>query len=464
MKRGTVVGLGACCVAFAIGCGGGGGIPAGSERGPCYPNGGCDLGLTCASDLCVRVETDAGGRGGGGAGAGGGGGGGSGTGGATGAAGTSAVAPHAAQPQIANLGGPVLNAPKLLPIFFAGDPNRLEVEQFLEGVGTSSYWRATTSEYGVGPITVLPAVTLAAAPSGSISDNTLQVELANNTASASAPWGAADPNTIYLFAISPSMTLTFSTEACCTTFGGYHIETTVNGVAVPYIAACSCPGLTGPGANIVDERTAAISHELIEAATDPFPLSDPAYTGANQSNVVWTLVTGGELTDMCVIQSDAYGYLAGSGWAVSKSWSNAAAARGDDPCVPAATSIPYFNSVPVLDLIPVDYTGTYETRGLAIPIGASRTIDVDLFSTGVVPHDWDVNVYSYEDYFGGTRSLNLSLDRTSGRNGDVLRLTITPLRTNPVLGVNPFIVLSTYGSPGQVDFRSHVAMGLVITQ
>src|SRR5262245_48317279 len=144
MTRARVAGLAVCCVAFAIGCGGGDGIPAGSERGPCYPNHGCDLGLTCASDLCVRVETDAGGRGGGNAGAGGGGGGATGTagatgtGGATGAAGTFAVAPHAAQPQIANLGGPVLNAPKLRPIFFAGDPNRLEVEQFLEGVGTGS--------------------------------------------------------------------------------------------------------------------------------------------------------------------------------------------------------------------------------------------------------------------------------------------------------------------------------------
>ena len=49
------------------------------------------------------------------------------------------------------------------------------------------------------------------------------------------------------------------------------------------------------------------------------------------------------------------------------------------------------------------------------------------------------------------------------RNGDVLRLTITALRTNPILGVDPFIVLSTYGAPDQIDFRGHVAMGLVFT-
>ena len=462
MMRGRVAWLGACAVAFALGCGGGGGTPAGSERGPCYPNGGCDLGLTCASDLCVRVETDGGGRGGGNMGAGGGGAGG--MGGATGTAGTFAVAPHPPQPQIANLGGPVLTAPKVLPIFFTGDPDRLEVQQFLDEVGSGNYWRATTSEYGVGPISLRPAVTSTSPPSSSISDDALQAEIATNTASASAPWGAADPNTIYLFVIPPTVTLTISTEICCTSFGGYHIETTtVNGVTVPYVAACSCPNLLGPGWSPVDERTAAISHELIEAATDPFPRSDPAYTGANQANVVWTVVTGGELTDMCVVQPDAYGRVPGSSWVVSKSWSNAAALAGNDPCVPASTSIPYFNSMPVLDLVPYGYNSPYVTRGLTIPIGTSRTIDLDLFSTGVVPQDWTVDVFSYEEYFGGTPSLSFALNKASGRNGDVLRLTITALRTNPILGVDPFIVLSSYGAPDQIDFRGHVAMGLVFT-
>ncbi len=29
---------------------------AGSEAAPCYPNGTCNEGLTCASDVCVRIE------------------------------------------------------------------------------------------------------------------------------------------------------------------------------------------------------------------------------------------------------------------------------------------------------------------------------------------------------------------------------------------------------------------------
>jgi hypothetical protein len=40
---------------LAPACGGGAGVPAGQEGGPCYGNGSCDAGLTCASMLCVRL-------------------------------------------------------------------------------------------------------------------------------------------------------------------------------------------------------------------------------------------------------------------------------------------------------------------------------------------------------------------------------------------------------------------------
>jgi hypothetical protein len=48
--------------AFAWGCGdGGGGEPPGSERGPCYPNGTCNAGLSCLSNVCVNTGGGAGG-------------------------------------------------------------------------------------------------------------------------------------------------------------------------------------------------------------------------------------------------------------------------------------------------------------------------------------------------------------------------------------------------------------------
>lgn len=66
------LGVGLTFVVVMIGCGtdqsgetDGGigtdtGNPVGSERGPCYPNGTCNGGLTCASGLCVRLTSDSG--------------------------------------------------------------------------------------------------------------------------------------------------------------------------------------------------------------------------------------------------------------------------------------------------------------------------------------------------------------------------------------------------------------------
>ena len=40
---------------FVAGCGSGDGYPQGTERGLCYPNGTCNAGLTCLSDICVNT-------------------------------------------------------------------------------------------------------------------------------------------------------------------------------------------------------------------------------------------------------------------------------------------------------------------------------------------------------------------------------------------------------------------------
>jgi hypothetical protein len=496
MIRGAAWLAGACAL-FALGCGGKTGGPAqGTERGACFDNGTCEPGLACLSNVCVFLPVDggggessnpgtagAGGTGGSAMGAGGsaiggsaiggsaiggtatggaasGGTGGSGTGG-SGTGGTFPAASHQPLPQLANLGGPVLTAPKIRPIFFGGETNQTDMMSFLSEVATGSYWHATTSEYGVGTITVLPAVTLNA-PSSTIADTTLQSLIATNTAALSGSWGVPDPSTIYAFILPPNLTVTAGGATCCTSFGGYHDEAIASGIAVPYVVSCACPDFFGAGWDPEDERTVAMSHELVEAATDPFPRSDPAFSQANQANLVWTLITGGEAGDMCVMQQpDAFALPAGARHMVQKTWSNAAARAGQDPCVPAAPSPPYFNSMPALDVISVG--SGYETHGLLIPLGSSRTIDLDLFSAGTVAGGWTVTPYSYEDLFGGTPSLAFSLDRSTGKNGDVLRLTISALRTNATIGADPFIILSSSGTPGDPGYRAHLAMGLVTT-
>src|SRR5262249_51553538 len=90
----------------------------------------------------------------------------------------------------------------------------------------------------------------------------------------------------------------------CQTFGGYHADTTAAGIGFPYAVLPTCSnfdGLTG-----VDAVTGPMSHEWIEASTDPFPMTAPAYTGVDQAHVVWELFGGPEDGDLCIPEPDAF--------------------------------------------------------------------------------------------------------------------------------------------------------------
>jgi hypothetical protein len=150
-------------VASLLGCGGQGGVPVGTETGPCYPNGTCNDGLSCLSDLCVRVAIGDGGTDGAGDGA-------------------FHPAPHPRLPQVANLGGPVLATPRVQPILYLADTGGPDVEAFVAQLAADSYWNATTAEYGVGALQVLPSIRISTPPPTMISDDMLQATLAANTA------------------------------------------------------------------------------------------------------------------------------------------------------------------------------------------------------------------------------------------------------------------------------------------
>jgi hypothetical protein len=136
-------------------------------------------------------------------------------------------------------------------------------------------------------------------------------------------------------------------------------------------------------------------------------------------------------------------------YTVQRAWSNAAARAGKNPCVPAPAT-PYFAAVPVFDgLVPIAYDKfkwSGQTRGVQIPVGQSKTIDVALFSDA--PADaWKVLAYDLSALEGNPPNLALHLDRASGKNGDVLRLTITPLHETPEGGAR-FLLYSIRGTEG----------------
>ena len=103
------------------------------------------------------------------------------------------------------------------------------------------------------------------------------------------------------------------------------------------------------------------------------------------------------------------------------------------------------------------------TQGLNIPLGQKKTIAVTLFSAAPTDKTWTVSAYDYDTAIGAsaTPGLALSLDKSAGRNGDVIHLTVTPKHANATLGGEAFVIVSDYGNPGDPDFESQLTMGLV---
>jgi hypothetical protein len=369
---------------------------------------------------------------------------------------------HEPLPQVLDSGGPVLAAPKVQPIMYASDTGATDIAGFFQELTQTTFWSETTSEYGVGPLTFLPAVTLPGVAPKMVSDADLQAMVVANTSGATPAWGASDGSTIYTFVLPAGTVQSDGNGACCTDYGGYHSETTMGAVPLPYVVACACSDFGG-SSNAINDRTIAIGHELVESATDPFPNSNPAYLFVDDDHVVWKAITGGELADMCVLNEDAFFIPPGSKYMIQRSWSNAAALASQEPCVPARTTAPYFNTFPALNTIVYNPGGghAFTTKGINIPLGGSRTIPLDLFSGAPTGGTWTVKVYDNEYLKTGTPNLLLSLDKFTGQNGDTINLTISPRSADPRLDAEAFVLFSEFGTPGTPTFQSSTMIGLV---
>jgi hypothetical protein len=333
-----------------------------------------------------------------------------------------------AAPQVIDFGGTILTTPKFQLIAYASDPTVSDAEAFMTELGTTTEWATQTDEYGVGAFAQLATILIDGTPPASLDDNgqpsSFRTTLANNTSGTNPVWGAADPTTVYLFLLPAGTTISTSQGTCCTNFFGYHSEATVGADNVPYAVVCDCAAAPGDPYTPLEHITTTMSREMVEAATDPFVNSGPAYRETDQNDIIWTFATGGEVADMCVYDSDSSYRPPASTYMLGRSWSNAAAAAGNDPCVPVASAAPYFNSYAIYDDSISLYGGAIMTTGVSIPVGQSKTLDVVLSSPGGAGV-WTVTPWDYQHYLGKPPNTTLALDQTSGSDGDVLHLTVT---------------------------------------
>jgi hypothetical protein len=375
-------------------------------------------------------------------------------------------APHQAVPQIVFAGGAVLSNPKLVPVFFANEDPTIQpkIIDFLNKIGGTMYFAAATADYGVSPATTLPAVLLTEMAPAQIDDNGIQSWLAGKLNANDPAWPMPDANTLYILHYPPSTGITQQSNGMinvsCQNFGGYHSSTTLDSnhggmnVAYAVIPQCaqfypaSAQGTPQAHLSGLDAITAPESHEIMEAVTDPFPMVDPGYVEPDGYHIFWYLANyGGEVGDMCQTFPHAFLKLLEIPYEVQRTWSNSAAMAGHDPCQPPAPGEVYFNTVPLFkDTLKIPALGG-NVRGAHIPVGQTGVVELDLFSEADTGGPWNVSVLDLSQ--GST--LDMSLDRDSGQNGEKLHLTITPNAKTPE-GFAIFQLISTLGQTTTLYF------------
>lgn len=328
------------------------------------------------------------------------------------------IAPHAPGSVVPDQGGTRLTHPQLVVITYADDPNRATLEADAAWVATSGWLTTVGAEYGIGDGSVLANVRRTDAAPVSTTTAEIQAMLEAGVNDHSLPRAADGTlhDVLYLIYFPSTTTITDpDLGQSCMSYGGYHFEgRDAGGVPFAYAVIPACTAFN-PSLTDLEFEEEAVSHEVIEAATDALPTSDPAYAfpqrGPDYSP--W-LYVGPELADLCALRVGPNAAYREGGFVATRMWSNAIAAAGNaDPCIPDS-GVP-FRSISI----------TPDTIQF-ITAGESITFAIDAWTTAPVP---DYQLYAAVS--GGTFMPDAVLDRTVVNNGAHATLTVTAPAGSP---------------------------------
>ncbi len=350
-------------------------------------------------------------------------------------------------PIMMNYGGATLHNPILIPMTFDGDDLRDPIEDYIASIGCTSYWRATTSDYGIGDAVMGQTVHLSETPPSSIDDSAIATFIKQKIIAKTIPTNV-EGQSFYLIFYPETTEITLQGEQSCQSFGGYHNQFAIGAQTVAYAVIPRCGNFDGLGG--FDAVTGTTSHELLEGVTDPYPTQSPAYLFPEGNGLAWGLVGGGEVGDLCIFADNPFFMPSDFPFYVQHTWVSHSAFQGHDPCQPVTDT--YFNAAPILPdviAIPPDFglgNGLTST-GIKIGVGQNKTIDVTLFSdaswTGTVT--LDARDYAY--FMGGPAALTFNFSKNTAHVGDTVQLTINRVGTNQQFGLEPFVIRSS--SQGQ---------------
>lgn len=340
--------------------------------------------------------------------------------------------------QIQTHGGPVLAHPVIITVTWPNDPQATDFEAFGDTVGAGAYWKALTSEYGAAAAVSGAAnhLRLTDPAPASITDSALAKYISDSLSAPGTVWpipATGDP--VYVLYLPSTTTLTLQgADVCTTDVGGYHASVNVNGKPVAYAIIPRCGNVP------LEDSTLTASHELDEATTDPYPNGASAYRGFREEDLAWQqfLQNQDEVGDACEFYDNSVLSPADStssvpGYTVQRQWSNASGAAGHDPCVPEFKGEVYFNVAPIgMEDIQVAVQNSLTTaKGFKIPAGTKRQIPLGFYSEGPT-EPWTIKAVN-GTLAGGAAGddITMSLDVTSGQNGQKAYLTVAVKTASP---------------------------------
>ena len=379
-------------------------------------------------------------------------------------------------PKIVNNGGSVLAAPVIVTVTWNSDPDAATWNAFDDAIGPSPYWHALNSEYGVGAATSgnpnHVSITTPA-PSG-FSDTDLDALV---SAHAGVDWPASTLNTIYTLYLPPGSGIFFGgaadaggQDACAQGIGGYHSETMDSHHYVYAIVPHCSMFQTG-------DIELGASHELNEAVSDPHPQTSTAYQGFDQNHLAFEFFNQfqDEIGDACETFNEATDTTDFTPYTVQRQWSNKSAAAGSHWCVPALPE-PFYNTtfLPATKLDPISVnigplgfgTNNAPSMGFKVPVGTSRRFPIGYFSDVATSGPFTIDVQGLDQPIAQDQNGNainngtatVTIDATSGVNGDIAYVTVTPTAYSS-LGVVFFYIRSVL--PGA---QQHHYLPMLISQ
>lgn len=298
-------------------------------------------------------------------------------------------------------GGPVLAHPSFATLTYANDTNRATLEAFGDAMGADPWWGPTTAEYGVGPLVSLGHARLPDLAPVAASQTQIETYLLGLAAAGTLP-RAADgtyDGVVYLLYFPAGAAITLSGgAAACSGWHGVHGEARSGTTHIAYALAIDCG--PGRGFDALGYLEAAASHELVEAVTDPYVSTAPAYQASPSMPDRWSIY--GELTDRCVGRY----VVRPSGFVFARSWSNAASTAGDDPCPPSEPGEIFYG---------------LDTPSTTVHGAAGTTLDVPLtgFARGTVPD------FALQAYVAAGPNVRPSLGRATLNDGVSTNLRLT---------------------------------------